>query len=654
MAYQIELPANKSQREDVLKSMIATGKRHRTIREVEWRLAHHYLQGARDFSNINYESGTLSVNYIDQEGILRFRYDEVVAKFQAQVGRMMAVDLRPRVQKKSVGLEDMRKASIAQVVLDYVYPATKIEKFKLDVLPALTKYGCIGLIVWNRGEEIGIEVIMPWELVPIPGNPIEDKDVRGLARVRLVPLEWIQQLEGVPASDAKIYGQMARVNVSLGSIPSESGSQFTTFNETITTTTQKKATWFGSKGKDKTHTDIVELAEIFLETDTGHLARYEMLVGGKLLKSQDHTKGRTVMPITKCNDVRTGDFWGRSFVSMQIPMNTEMEYTLGRTFQNVQDLDAYGMLVIPTTLGIPPTVTRAADGMKRIMYNPDYTLPDLKPFILAPANISKMPGEVLKIGSALSDKMANQPASLMRGEAPGRVDSKLGLGFLQETSNITLMPAAAGLANGLVQCYEATLGMVAAGAWPSEKLVSVTMLDDSLAGVILDAGEGTISLEMNAIPRPEQVSIFVQSMAPQSKEQKKMELMKSLEIGAIDMFEYRITIRKEGLELPVGNEAEWQNYRQAMLENIILFGDGTQTKPIVFDVMDIHEVHMRIHQAFMARPEFRQAGVDVQNAFKKHYAAHELALGRLQLGQFPEDAAMEQDMQMKMQEQQQA
>lgn len=657
MAYEIKLPSAKIQREDVLKAMIQTGKRHRTVKEVEWRMTHHYLQGCREFSGVNYELGTLNVSYINEDGVLRFRYDEVVAKFQAQVGRMMAVNLGPRVQKKSVGLEDMRKASIAQVVLDYVYPATTIEKLKLEVLPSLTKYGCIGLIVWNRGEDIGIEVIMPWELLPIPGNPLEDKDVRGLARVRLVPLEWIQQLEGTPAPDAKIYQEMDKVNVSLGSIPSESGSQFTTFAETTVPTSYKgkSTTWFGSKKKDQTHTDIVELAEIFLETATGHLARYEMLVGGKLLKSDDHSKSRTPMPIVKCNDIKTGDFWGRSFVGMQIPMNTEMEYTLGRVFQNVQDWDAYGVLCVPSTLGIPPTVLRGSDGMKRLMYNPDYTLPDLKPFVIPPGKDSKLAGEVLKIGSALADKMANQPASLMRGEAPGRVDSKLGLGFLQETSNITLMPSAAGLANGLVQCYAATLGMIGAGVWPSDKLVQVTMLDDSLAGVILNAGEGTISLEMNAIPRPDQVGIYVQSMAPQSKEQQKMELMKSLEIGAIDMFEYRIVIRKEGLELPVGNEAEWQNYRQAMLENIILFGDGQQTKPIVFDEDNIHEVHMRIHQAFMARPEFFQASATVQDAFKKHYEAHVLALGQMMpdAAPFPEEAAEEQDMMEKMREQQQ-
>lgn len=654
MAYELSLPKNKTQREDVLNGMIKNGLRLRHPKEVSWWLAHHYMQGARDFTNVNFETGTLDINYVNEDGLLRFRYDEVVSKFQAQIGRMLQVDLRPRVERRSIGLDDMRKASLGQIVLDYIYPAHEVEKLKLEILPSLGKYGCVGLVVWNRKEEIGIDVVMPWELVPIPANPTEEKDVRGIARVRYVPLEWIQSLDGVPASDAKVYGQMEKIHVPVGSMPAESGTRFSTFAETISTPAAKPSVGeklFGSKKKDQTYVDVVQLAEIFIKTATGYLSRYEMLVGGKLLKSSKYADSKVVMPIVKCNDIKTGDFWGRSFVSLQIPLNTEMEFTLGRQFQNVQDMDAYGILCIPTTLGIPPQVVRSSDGTKRLLYNPDYALQDLKPFNITPTDTGKFPGEVLKLGVALADKMANQPSTMMKGEAPGRVDSKLGLGFLFETSNITLMPSASDLANAMTQCYQATLGMLAAGAWPSNKLVQVTMLDDSVAGIVLDPTGGTVSLAENIVPRPNEVTVFVQSMAPQSKEQRKAELMKSLELGTIDLFEYRIMVRKEGLDLPVGNEAEWQNYRQAMLEDIILFGDGQTSGQIVFDVDNIHEVHMRVHQAFMARPEFFLASAAVQDAFKKHYAAHVLELGTTMpdMAPFPEEAAMEADMREKSQ-----
>jgi len=648
MPYELYMPRNKAQREEVLKKIIVSGKQIRYTKQVRWWLNHHYLQGARDFSNISYAAGTLDVNYIDEDGVLRFRYDEIVAKFQAQVGRLMQIDLAPRVQKKSIGLEDLRKASIAQIALDAAFPPSKVEALKLQMFSPLTKYGIVGLIVWSEGEDVGIDVAMPWELLPIPPNPIEDKDVRGLIRLRTVPIDWVQKLSVTPDSDAKVYGQMEQINAPVGQVPT-SGDRFATFAASIT---EPSTPPYGAGGgkEDKTHVSLVELAEIWLETSTGYLGRYEMMAGGKLIYTKDYTQNKVYMPANVCHDIKTGGFWGRSFVDLQIPLNVEMEYTLGKVFQNIQDLDAYGILCIPQTLGIPPAVTRSSDGTKRLFYNPDYTQMDLKPFNIAPANSGLLPTKVLETGAALADKMANQPGKMMKGEAPGRVDSQAALGFLYETSNTPLTPTAMEIANAVSNCYRAILDTIAV-EWPREKLIQVTMLDDTLAGISFDPSTGTVSLMDNILPRPDEILISVRSMLPRSKEQEKMELMKSLEIGAIDMFEYRIEVRKRGLELPAGNETEWQNYRRAMMENIILFGDGVTPSEVIVDMFDMHVVHLRVLQAFMARPEFFQASVEVRNAFKEHYAAHLDGIGNTMPSQapYPEEAAEEAQALEKMQ-----
>ena len=656
MAYEIYLPKNKAQREVVINNLVTNGERFRHPKEVQWWLAHYYLQGARDFTNINFEAGTLDINYINEDGVLRFRYDEIVSKFQSQLGRLMQIDLRPKVERKSIGLEDLRKASTAQIVLDAAISDLAIEELKLKFLPALAKYGCVALIVWNEGEDIGIDVAMPWEILPIPSNPTEDKDVRGMMRIRSVPLDWVEQLEVTPKMGNKVYGQMERTSVPVGNVPSGTKTRFSTYGQTINTNdAPSPASRYGSGSvkEDKTHVEIVKLVEVWTETKTGHLSTYELVAGKKLLYSRDFSKDKITMPISKINDIHTGSFWGRSFVSTQIPINTEMEYTLGRMFQNVQDMDAYGILAIPATLGIPPQVSHATDGTKRIIYDPDYTAPDLKPFNILPAKTGTFPVAVLKMGAELSDKMANQPAELMRGEAPGRVDSQSALGFLYETSNTTLGPTATGIANAMVRCYKSILDTIAAGAWPREKLIQISMLDDTLAGITLDSASGTMSLETNVLPRPDQVTIRVQSMLPKSKTQEKMELMKSLELGAIDMFEYRIEVRKRGIELPVGNEPEWQNYRRAILENILLFGDGQKPGEVILDMNDMHEVHLRVLQAFMARPEFYQASPAVREVFKDHYEGHLVYMGNQMPDQapYPEDAAEEQAMMEKMSQQ---
>ena len=58
----------------------------------------------------------------------------------------------------------------------------------------------------------------------------------------------------------------------------------------------------------------------------------------------------------------------------------------------------------------------------------------------------------------------------------------------------------------------------------------------------------------------------------------------------------------------------------------------------------MHEVHLRVLQAFMARPEFYQASVAVREVFKVHYEAHLMLIGAQMPDQapYPEDAAEEQ------------
>jgi hypothetical protein len=567
----------------------------------------------------------------------------------------MQVDLGPNVQRKSIGLEGLKGATVAQIVLDSAMPPDKVEELKLKVFPPLLKYGCVGLQVWNQGEDIGIDVIMPWEIVPLPAKPMEDKDVRGLCRVRYVPLQWVQALETTPRHNHRIYKQMETVSVPIGSIPSESGDRFSIYGESIVAPNQDdRAKPFGSRNlkQDKERVELVKLVEVWTETITGHLNDYELLAGKKLLFSKSHLGLKTAMPISKVNDIRTGDFWGRSFVSTLIPLNTEMEYTLGRLFQTIQDLDAYGILCIPNSLGIPPQIQIANDGTKRLQFDPDYVNPDLKPFNLTPGNMGTFPAHVLKAAIAVSDKMANQPNELMQGKAPGRVDSGAGLGFLLETSNTPLTPTAASLASGMIRCYKSILDTIAGGAWPAQKLIQVSMLDDTLAGVKFDASGGSMTLGDNVIPRPDEIAIFVKSMQPKSKEQEKLEMMKALEIGSIDMFEYRIEVRKKGMELPVGNEAEWQNYRRAVMENIVLFGDGETPGEVIVDILDMHDVHLRVLQPFRAKPEFFLASPEVRQAINDHYEFHisMLAQSMPDEAPYPEDAAVEQEAQQQMQE----
>jgi len=658
MSFKFQLPpdtpGNKPQVEEIFQYLVSTGKSKMNPISINWYMNHFYMRGVRNFSNINYGNGTLNASYLDASGILKFKYEDIVSKYQAQLGRLLSINLAPAVSRRGRSLDGLRKASTAQVVLDSIFPQGKVTKLALATFPPILHYGTVGFGLWVEGEDsIGVEVINPWELIPIPIDVSSPQDVRGLIRVRYVPTEWVKGLAITPGKQSKVYKGMDDTKVPFGDLPAEVASKFQgTASMTSTgggffirsSNSQVETQWKGrGTKKDKTQVDVTLLVEAWTETSDGYLAEYLIFAGSpehlKQLYRHDHSQSRYHMPITIARDIVVGGFYGRSFVDMLIPLNTEAEYSLSSIFQTVSDFDLYGIQMWPASLGTPPDAHRGQDGIKRVTYEPDYTTPDLKPFNIMPANLTEPQIKAAMIAGSLMDKVANQPTEMLQGGAPGRVDSASGLGLLFETGTIPLTPTAKNVAEAISGIYRAMLG-ICKDIWPSKKIIEVSNLDDSLAGISFDIETGEINLAKNAIPHPNEVNINVASEVPISKEQQKLELKEALEKQRITLNEYSFQVREKGLDLPVGNEAAYQNYRRAKLENLSLFGDGDRPGKVTVSERDNHPIHLEVLNTFMARPEFYAASVEVRDAFVLHYEEHNSGLGILPEEMPPmEDAA---------------
>ena len=663
MAYRFVLPedkvGNKHQVEQIFQYLVSTGKSKMNPISINWWINHYYMRGLRNFSNINYGGGTLNASYLDASGTLKFRYEDIVAKYQAQLGRLLTINLAPAVSRRGVSLDGLRKASTAQVVLDSAFPQEKVSKLALNAFPPLLHYGTIGFGLWVEGEDsIGIEVINPWELIPIPIDVSVPSDVRGLMRVRWVPTEYVKGLSITPSRGSKTYKGLDSVKVPFGDLPADVASKFQgTASLTHTGAgfyirsgqSQVETQWKGrGTKKDKTQVDVTLLVEVWTETTDGYLAEYLIFAGSyeKLnqLYRHDHSQSKYYMPVKVARDVVVGGFYGRSFIDQLIPLNTEAEYSLSSLFQAISDFDLYGLMMWPASLGTPPEAMRGRDGVKRITFEPDYTTPELKPFQIEPAKLTKPQIDAAMVAGSLMDKVSNQPTEMMKGDAPGRVDSASGLGMLYETSAIPLSPTAKNVAEAVAGVYRSMLG-ICKDIWPADKVVSISSLDDSLAGIAFDMATGEITLAKNAIPSPDEVNINVASEIPISKEQQKMELKEALKDGTLTLDEYSFKVREMGLTSPVGNEIAWQNYRRAKLENLALFGDGESPGKVIVSERDMHLVHQSVLRAFMARPEFFAASQAVRNKFVEHDEEHNVGLGIMPEGMPPMEEAAEMEMQ---------
>ena len=240
--------------------------------------------------------------------------------------------------------------------------------------------------------------------------------------------------------------------------------------------------------------------------------------------------------------------------------------------------------------------------------------------------------------------MAGQ-SEMFQGQAPGRVDSAEALGFLHEVGSIPLGSVAMSIANAYRVIYRAMLGM-AREKWPADALARLTGLDLNLVGVVIDPATGKLVLDKNAVPHPTQVKITIKASSPSSPQQRKMEMTQLRQLGIIETNrDFRILARVEGLNFPLANRAEFENYRKAVLNVILLFGDGkSPAEPgtvIVKESVDNPEIHLGVLLDFMSRPEFMLASKPIRAQFAELQQQYLTVLGQQYPPQlpYPEQAA---------------
>lgn len=639
------LPTNPDDLVEATNMLEDAGRRYRRPQRVGWRYDLWWLRGVRKF-RIMWSAGEVAVNWQNERGELQLRFEDVLVKRQREGGRLRQIDIRPSVRSKGVGLDALRKASIAQVVLDHLTTNVELERFKGQVVDCLLDFGMCGVGTWvessvHLGQTQTIEMIHPWELLPIPTDPCDDSERFGIIRDRYVPLDWVMQREGLTLPRGKEGEEKMQIR-QLGPgarLPGDSDPSSMllggyTANLLYQPSNKQNNADMNSS---KLYTKWVYLREYWIEGERGRVARYIVKVGDHIALDKFFPgEGETEAPMMPVQIARYYDigFFGRSFISPLIPINRKQEKMVSNLFQNIEDLDIYGIRLIPLDWNISRDTMKNLGRLRYAYFKPEISSQGrIKMETLLPQNLGEMPGKIVAMASEMIDRLSRE-SDIWSGKAEGRADSGSTYRLLYETASIPMIPVTASLANAMVGVYGAMLQvaskLLSGSAGQSIKLLT---LDDAIAGVVLDPGTGEMKLDANnVIPSPGDVVIDVQERLPRLETKALQDLENQFASGKIDLVDYIIECMRRNIDVPVGNRGIRENVRTAWLENIMLFGDGTTPGTIIQNPdYDNHKIHLRILEDFMARPEWRLASDAVRQKFLIHKAWH-----RAQLGEWPE------------------
>ncbi|RMH78276.1 MAG: hypothetical protein D6681_20280 [Calditrichaeota bacterium] len=618
--------------------------RHKTI---NWTRVHWYLQGLRNFKGL-WSSNQAA--FEDSRGDRKVHWEQALVMIQTEMGRILSMDIRPAViRPEGITLDGLRRTAMAQAVLDFLTARWDMQGILLELAYHLVAYGTAGLAVVGPGapglsDRVRLEVVPPWELLPLPAQVSSPGQAAGLCRRRKVTYDWLRQVMKpyrvrLPRPE-ELNGTLAPpgANLTLAGDPRRGLQEGATEAEVGPYPTR-------TVPEQRTPTDdewYIRLKEYWLYGDEiGSVRRWIVQAGDRVILDIDFEdpaspdtglnltgllRSLPMAPVHVARYLPLGSFYGRGFAERLVFFNAELEDVIGNILSNLADIDWLGLLLVPTEMGI--NLRDFEQIRKRRFGTYDFSL-DANSGIqqVAPLTSGDMGARFLGLAGQLLQGLGAQ-GELFSGQVPGRLDSARALGVFLEAQNVPLAPVSESVAAAFAGVYR-TLLAIAPSVVPDNFSLTMLRMDESLLGVRVDPNTGEVSVDPNMIPDPSDVNITIRNKAPESQIQKIEVLNQRLQLGILSPLDYKILLVREGLD---GNllldRQEWESYRKAWWENIVLFGDGqTPGRVEGSEAGDIHPIHKKIHKALMASIAFQKASDEVRSAILDHLNQHESISG---------------------------
>ena len=615
MSHQkFKLPKNKRQICQVIRDHAEKEVSRLSYRRVTWLLTYYYLNGMRRFDVFDPESGNLSPHYLDEEGNLEFQSQEMLSAIDRASSRLASMDLRPKIMRTGTSLPMIRQRATAQLLADSLVSDEQIAEVSTKFAHLFTSLGSCGIqghIVDHEtiGLTADLEVIHPKEILPFPSLGQDYTKQAGLIRQRIVPLETLTEKFGNRVKnnlkDCEYYE--IQVGDSLED-PHDS------YDPEITVNPSSNQPYTSAEADPMT---VVRIRELWIDGPRGTCSRYIICSGDYLIDDQDLSTTQTYCPIGFSRFMENGSFHGAGLFDLLFSINREMEKMLKSLFNNIRDMDRYGVVVMPQGSFNERSVLReVGNGLRMISYQPDPLNEKFSPFMISPHNAGDIPGKTAAFAKQLMQGI--NPIQDLIAEK-GRVDSATGLQFLDEQINRAMTNPTMGVVQAFGKMYRSMVSNASRELVLKPRPIPVQAFDLNLAGSVIDFESSQISFEQNPIPNVAHLTFAVKQINPRSEVVRKQEALQMLQSGLTDPDGFKLFALKEGLDFAMWIDEDQASYEQVVQNILTLYGNGTDAGQVIITPHTSRpELQLRVLSSFMSGPLMTKADPLVVDEFKKY------------------------------------
>ena len=615
--YQFKLPKKKREICQVIRDHAEKEMSRLSYRRITWLLTYYYLNGMRRFDVFDPATGHLAPHYLDEEGNLEFQSQEMLSAIDRVSARIASMDLRPKVLRTGTSLPMIRQRSTAQVLADSLVSDEQIAEVSTKFAHLFTALGSCGIqghildhpTIGLTGD---LEVIHPKELFPFPSLSQDYTKQSGLIRQRLVPLETLVEKFG-PRIKSNLE-DMEYYEIEVGD-PIEDPDDTYDHGYSVNP--------FNNKGYNETAADsmtVVRVRELWIDGPRGTCSRYVICSGDYLIDDQDLEGTQTYCPIGFARFMETGTFHGAGLFDLLFSINREMEKMLKSLFNNIRELDRYGVVVMPQGSFNERSILReVGDGLRMISYAPDPLNEKFSPFVISPHNAGDIPGKTAAFAKQLMQSI-NPVQDLLQEK--GRVDSASGLQFLDEQINKAMTNPTMGVVQAFGKMYRSLVSNASRELFLKPRPIPVKTLDLNLAGAVIDFDTSEISFQTNPIPNVAHLTFAVKQVNPRSEVARKQEALQLLQSGLMDPEAFKLFALKEGLDFAMYMDEDQAAYEQVVQNILNLFGNGAEPGEVVITPHTSKpEMQLRVLSSFMAGPLMTKADPRIVDEFKRYREA---------------------------------
>ena len=416
-----------------------------------------------------------------------------------------------------------------------------------------------------------LEVIHPKEILPFPSLGQDYTKQCGMIRQRMVPLETLVEKFGDKIKrnleECEYYEMEIGDPLEDPEVSEDHGFTGNGFNTT------------GYKTTSADSMTVVRVRELWIDGDRGTCSRYVICSGDYLIDDQDLTSSQTYCPIGFARFMENGSFHGAGLFDLLFSINREMEKMLKALFNNIKNLDRYGVVVMPQGSFNERSILReVGDGLRMISYQPDPLNEKFSPFTIQPHNAGDVPGKTAAFAKQLMQSI--NPVQDLIAEK-GRVDSATGLQFLDEQINRAMTNPTMGVVQAWGKMYRSMLSNASRELMVNPAPIPVKSLDLNLAGAVIDFDTSEISFKNNPIPNVGHLTFSVRQINPRSEVARKQEAMQMFQAGLMDPDSLKLFALKEGLDFAMWIDEDQAAYEQVVQNILNLYGNGSEPGQVI-------------------------------------------------------------------------